>query len=124
VQALHRARERLVAKRTALINQMRALLLERGIVLPQRRRAVAAWVDAPRDESAPDCLSPRIRLLVVDMRAEWAALRCCRLHQTARRAGSPRYSAPDPQAAFGRGEDPDRAGSPARRGQHRRAVPP
>ena len=61
VQALHRARERLVAERTALINQMRALLLERGIVLPQRRRAVAVWVDAPRDETAPDCLSPRIR---------------------------------------------------------------
>jgi transposase len=74
VQALHRARERLVAERTALINQMRALLLERGIVLAQRRRAVAAWVDAPRDENAPDCLSPRIRLLVTDMRAEWAEL--------------------------------------------------
>jgi transposase len=74
VQALHRARERLVAERTALINQMRALLLERGIVLPQRRRGVAAWVDAPRDEDAPDCLSPRIRRLVSDMRAEWAEL--------------------------------------------------
>jgi transposase len=47
-----------VAERTALINQLRALLLERGIVLPQRRRAVTEWVDAPRDENAPDCLSP------------------------------------------------------------------
>ncbi len=74
VQALHRARKRLVAERTALINQMRALLLERGIVLAQRRRSVAAWVGAPRDENAPDCLSPRIRLLVSDMRAEWAEL--------------------------------------------------
>jgi transposase len=73
-QALHRARERLVAERTALINQMRALLLERGIVLPQRRRALAAWVDAPLEADAPDCLSPRIRLLVSDMRAEWAEL--------------------------------------------------
>ena len=66
VQALHRARKRLVAERTALINQLRALLLERGIVLAQRRRAVAAWVDAPRDAGAPDCLSSRIRLLVTD----------------------------------------------------------
>jgi transposase len=74
VHALHRARERLVAERTALINQLRALLLERGIVLPQRRRAVVAWVDAPRDEGEPDCLSPRIRRLVDDMRAEWAEL--------------------------------------------------
>ena len=60
VQALHRARERLVAERTVLINQLRALLLERGIVLPQRRRAVAVWADAPREADAHDCLSPRI----------------------------------------------------------------
>jgi transposase len=32
IQALHRARERLVPERTALINHLRALLLERGIV--------------------------------------------------------------------------------------------
>lgn len=74
VQALHRARERLVAERTALINQLRAFLLERGIVLPPRRRAVAAWLDALGEPGAPDCLSPRIRLLVDDMRSEWAEL--------------------------------------------------
>jgi transposase len=34
VQALHRARERLVAERTALINHLRALLLERGAAGP------------------------------------------------------------------------------------------
>lgn len=34
IQALHRARERLVSERTALINHLRALLLERGIVAP------------------------------------------------------------------------------------------
>ena len=38
LQSLHRARDRLVAERTALINQIRALLLERGIVVPQGRR--------------------------------------------------------------------------------------
>jgi len=74
VQALHRARERLVAERTALINQIRALLLERGIVLPQRRHSLATWVDAPMADGEPDPLSPRIRLLVADMRAEWAEL--------------------------------------------------
>ena len=31
MQTLHRARDRLVAERTALVNQLRALLLERGI---------------------------------------------------------------------------------------------
>ena len=40
VQALHRARERLVAERTALINHLRALLLERGITAP---RGAASW---------------------------------------------------------------------------------
>jgi len=74
MQALHRARERLVAERTALINQMRALLLERGIVLPQRRQSLATWVDAPVADGEPDPLSPRIRLLVTDMRSEWAEL--------------------------------------------------
>jgi transposase len=33
MQTLHRARERLVAERTALINQVRSVLLERGIAV-------------------------------------------------------------------------------------------
>ena len=37
-QTLHRARDRLVGERTALINQLRAILLERGVVFPQGRR--------------------------------------------------------------------------------------
>jgi transposase len=37
MQALHRARERLVLARTAVINQIRAILLERGITLPKGR---------------------------------------------------------------------------------------
>ena len=36
MQTLHRARDRLVAERTALINQMRAFLLERGLTVPPR----------------------------------------------------------------------------------------
>jgi transposase len=50
------------------------LLLERGIVLPQRRRALVAWLDAPVPAGEPDPLSRRLRLLVSDMRAEWAEL--------------------------------------------------
>ena len=37
MQTLHRVRDRLVGERTALINQLRAILLERGIVVPQGR---------------------------------------------------------------------------------------
>src|SRR6202142_2505233 len=35
MQTLHRSRDRLVGERTALINQLRAILLERGLVAPQ-----------------------------------------------------------------------------------------
>ena len=38
MQSLHRARDRLVGERTALINQIRAFLLERGVIVPQGRR--------------------------------------------------------------------------------------
>src|SRR5258707_13167854 len=38
MQTLHRARARLVGERTALISRLRAVLLERGIVVPQGRR--------------------------------------------------------------------------------------
>lgn len=67
VQALHRARERLVAERTALINHLRALLLERGITVPQGRRKLAVAVgDARtfgrgRDMAAWLGLTPRQR---------------------------------------------------------------
>ena len=37
VQARHRARSRLIAERTALINHLQALLLERGIIAPKGR---------------------------------------------------------------------------------------
>jgi transposase len=48
------------------------MLLERGIVLPQRRRALLSWLDTPIVDGKADPLSPRLRLLVSDMRAEWA----------------------------------------------------
>jgi transposase len=38
LQALHRVRERLVSQRTAIINQIRAFLLERGIAVRQGLR--------------------------------------------------------------------------------------
>src|SRR6266550_8554773 len=73
VQALHRARERLVSERTALINHLRALLLERGIVAPQGRRKLQEEL-AVFAEDGIEALSPRIRLLIEDLRSEWRAL--------------------------------------------------
>jgi transposase len=71
MQILHRARDRMVGQRTALINQLRALLLERGLVVPQGRRKLELFLQA----SAADLpLSPRARLLVEDLRVEWREL--------------------------------------------------
>src|SRR5688572_8911503 len=39
VQVLHRVRDRLVGQRTSLTNQIRSILLERGIVVAQGRRS-------------------------------------------------------------------------------------
>ncbi len=74
IQALHRARERLVSERTALINHLRALLLERGIVAPQGRRTLEEQLSTFADEDEIDALSARIRILIEDLRAEWPAL--------------------------------------------------
>jgi transposase len=41
LQALHRVRERLVSQRTGIINQIRAFMLERGIVVRQTGRKLA-----------------------------------------------------------------------------------
>ena len=73
IQALHRARSRLVAERTALINHLRALLLERGIVVAQGRRKLEEALGAFADEE-DERLSARIHLLVEDLRAEWRGL--------------------------------------------------
>ena len=73
IQALHRARERLVSERTALINHLRALLLERGIVAPQGRRKLEEQLSTFADEDGIAAPSPRIRLLIEDLRAEWRA---------------------------------------------------
>jgi transposase len=73
MQTLHRARDRLVAERTALINQLRGFLLERGIAVPQGRRKLELQLAAMLAEGEVP-LSPRVRQLVDDMRAQWAEL--------------------------------------------------
>lgn len=73
VQSLHRARSRLVSERTALINNLRSLLLERGITVAQGRKKLEAELTVFADEEHPD-LSPRIRELIEDMRTQWRSL--------------------------------------------------
>jgi transposase len=75
-QILHRARTRLVGQRTALINQLRAVLLERGIVVAKGRRPLETFLTEMLDPKAepPSTLSARTRLLIEDMRLEWSDL--------------------------------------------------
>lgn len=74
MQTLHRARDRLVGERTALINQLRAILLERGVTVAQGRRKLEQHLAAMLDAGADTAISPRMRRLIEDMRAEWVEL--------------------------------------------------
>jgi transposase len=74
MQTLHRSRDRLVGERTALINQLRAILLERGIVIPQGKRHLERHLAALLDSEDARGLSPRMRLLIADGRAQWREL--------------------------------------------------
>jgi transposase len=74
MQTLHRARDRLVGERTALINQVRAILLERGIVFPQGRGKLERDLAILLDENQGAGLSPRVAKLIRDMRTEWNEL--------------------------------------------------
>jgi transposase len=72
IQMLHRVRSRLVADRTRLTNQIRALLLERGIIVPRGRRTLRQRLLELTEESCG--LSLRARTLLEALRAEWTAL--------------------------------------------------
>ncbi len=74
MQTLHRARDRLVGERTALINQLRAILLERGRTAPQGRHKLEQHLATMLDGDSDAPLSPRMRQLIDDMRAEWLSL--------------------------------------------------
>ena len=74
MQTLHRSRDRLVGERTALINQLRAILLERGHVAAQGKRKLEQFLSVLMDEQGGADLSPRIARLVADARAQWAEL--------------------------------------------------
>ena len=73
LQALHRVRERLVSRRTAVINQIRAFLLERGIVFRTGRQHMArAMPTLFTDEQST--LSTRMRAILQQLWDEWRGL--------------------------------------------------
>lgn len=70
LQALHRVRERLVSKRTATINQIRALLIERGIAVRSGARALRVSL-FPILDNHPDEISPRMKDLITGLYEDW-----------------------------------------------------
>jgi transposase len=73
LQALHRVRERLVSQRTGIINQIRAFLLERGVVVRQGLRFLRA--ELPRILATPsDVLSPRMVGVIEGLAGDWRRL--------------------------------------------------
>ncbi|KTR04541.1 transposase [Aureimonas ureilytica] len=72
IQSLHRARDRLVGERMALINQLRAILLERGIVIAKGRRKLALGLD--QRFAGEMAIGSRVKVLIDDMRSQWRAL--------------------------------------------------
>ena len=58
----------------ALIKQLRAILLERGIVAPQGKRKLEQFLVNLMDEQGGAGLSPRMIMLVTDTRVQWAEL--------------------------------------------------
>jgi transposase len=69
LQALHRVRTRWVRRRTSLINQIRGLMLERGITV--RKGAEYLCKHLPDILENPDAnLTPRMRLLIATLKQE------------------------------------------------------
>lgn len=73
-QTLHRARDRLVGERTAIFNQLRSMLLERGVVVAKGKRNVEKLLASLSEGTDDYGLSTRVRSLVVDMHAQWVEL--------------------------------------------------
>jgi transposase len=73
LQAIHRVRDRLISRRTSVINQVRAFLLERGITARKGRaylRRQMPWIL----ENAENDLSPMLRQLLHQLWQEWQDL--------------------------------------------------
>jgi transposase len=78
LQSLHRVRERWMMRRTAVINQMRSLLLERGITVRQGRSHMEAALPGILEDAEAN-LSGAMRSLLAQLSVE--------LEQTSQRIG-------------------------------------
>jgi transposase len=73
LQACHRVRSRLVSRRTATINQIRAFLIEQGIAVRSGPRALRNSLFAIL-ENRKDEISPRLAKLILGLYGDWCQL--------------------------------------------------
>jgi transposase len=73
LQALHRVRDRLITRRTSVINQLRAFLLERGLVFAKSPAKLRERMPQLLENDAED-LTPRMRNLLALLWNEWKDL--------------------------------------------------
>jgi len=73
LQAIHRVRDRLITRRTAVINQLRAFLLERGITFAKSPASLRKGMPGGL-EDADSNLTPRMRSLLELLWSEWKIL--------------------------------------------------
>ena len=73
LQACHRVRSRLVSRRTATINQIRAFLIEQGIAVRAGARALRSSLFAIL-ENRRDEISPRTASLILGLYEDWCGL--------------------------------------------------
>jgi transposase len=73
LQALHRVRDRLIARRTSVINQLRAFLLERGLVFAKSPAKLRERIPETL-EDADEKITPRMRNLLSLLWEEWKDL--------------------------------------------------
>jgi len=70
LQAIHRVRDRLISRRTAVINQLRAFLLERGITFAKTPAKLRTALPDILENADVD-LTPQIRNLIDLLWSEW-----------------------------------------------------
>ncbi len=70
LQALHRVRSRLVSRRTATINQIRAFLLEQGIAVRTGSNSLRNSLFAILDNRASE-ISPRMHDILIGLYEDW-----------------------------------------------------
>lgn len=90
LQTIHRVRQRLVGRRTTLISQLRAILLERGIIVPHGRRVLISRL--------PDILADQSKKLGfshIKLKWLWARLEQLSGMRLTRRAADEARRAPE-----------------------------